>query len=155
MLRSALALLLGVAAAAVAVAASPGGAQSTIVIRLNLEDVSRRLTDRPPKGPSAGDTELTTSRLRNAVAQLGRPKGAYVGSDRVMITVLGPKSGTIDGVVKLPGGTIKLRGRLRVLAHGAIAPLDGGTGAFAGARGTASTGRADGKVLQVYRVRLP
>jgi hypothetical protein len=118
-----------------------------MVIRLVSDTTSVRGRDVAPKGPSVGDSVFSTSRLRNAVAQFGRARGAIVGSDRGTARLVSATRATVDGVASLPGGTLHFRGRLR-----STIPVVGGTGRFAGARGTlrvTATSRRD-TALNVY-----
>ena len=129
-----------VLALAVAVAAAAGTAQAAsppAVIRLVSTTTSYSSTDKVPKGTSAGDRQVFTSRLRNATAQFGKPKGAVVGSDRSTLVVTGSSKARMQTVAKLPGGTITVSGLLRAAGNGAISvPVVSGTGLFEGAKGT-------------------
>jgi hypothetical protein len=128
--------VLGIAALASAVAL-PAEAAGPKVIQLLSIETSQRITDVDPKGNSTGDKWYSTSRLQNLAPQFGLPKGAVVGTDRGTMTVLGPTSASLDSTTKLPGGTLRVRGRVRLRPQGGlIFPVVGGTGLFAGARGT-------------------
>ncbi len=115
----------------------------------------RALTDKAPKGtPSKGDVFLERSELRNGVAQFGRPKGALVGSDVAVATLLDTPRLRITITVKLPGGTIRAGGVISVV--GQKIPVVGGTGAFADVRGSSEVRRLDGDLaLNIYRLRRP
>jgi hypothetical protein len=154
-------LLVAGAIALVAGAASgtaPGqGDSRRLVIRLISEDTVVGAKDNPPNGPSAGDTASSKGVLRNKVAQFGKPAGAIVGHDRARYTIVSSSAYTIDAVAALPGGTIVTRGLVRQLSTGAVAPIVGGTGRYAHARGTI-TGNSTGGTLRsvnVYRLTLP
>jgi hypothetical protein len=125
---------------AVAAATGPATADAAsppAVIRLVSTTTSYSSTDKPPKGASAGDRQVFTSRLRNAAAQFGKPKGAVVGSDRSTLVVTATRRARMQTVAKLPGGTITVSGLLRAVANGAISvPVVSGTGLFEGAKGT-------------------
>src|SRR5262245_46520715 len=74
---------------------------------------ARVLRDTAPKGTAnTGDKIWDKSRLRNAVAQFGRPKGALVGSDVAVNTILSiePARAKVAGTATLPGGKIRLEG---------------------------------------------
>jgi hypothetical protein len=122
---------------------------------------ARVLLDRAPKHtPTKGDKVWEKSRLRNDVAQFGRPKGALVGSDVGVNTILSnnPPRAKVTGIVTLPGGTMRFEGTLNANATRADIRVVGGTGAFAGARGTLEVRSLtpDGiTALNVYRLRLP
>jgi len=123
--------------AAAAVAPTAALASPPAVIRLVSVTTSYSSTDKFPKGPSVGDRQVFTSRLRNARAQFGRPKGAVVGSDRSTLVVTSTVQARMKTVTRLPGGTIAVSGLLRAAAGGAVTvPVVSGTGLFQGARGT-------------------
>jgi hypothetical protein len=113
--------------------------------------------DVPPTGASVGDSFTEASRLRNAVAQFGRPKGAVVGSDRATTTLISAQAVRMQGTVRLPGGTLTIRGRVTLRPGSASVPVTGGTGRFAGARGTVTAAALpDGRsAANVYRITLP
>lgn len=151
--------LLGLAAVVLAAfdpSASASSAAPPTLIRLVSVTTSARENDRPPKGPSTGDTVRETSRLLNEVAQFGKPARAAVGSDSaVQLLRLGPKSITVDGVAKLPGGTLLFRGKAERYARGGIViPVVGGTGRYLGAQGTLwiLTVRDPARVVNIYRL---
>lgn len=131
-------------------------------IRLVSKALTAKVTfDRPPKGSAnKGDQVTVTSRLTNAVAQFGRPKGAVVGSDLAVITIVSYSALSlrqrIRAAVKLPGGTIRIDGVTTESKR--TVPVVGGTGAFARARGTCEIRdlEPDGDpALNIYRLRLP
>lgn len=148
------------AAAGTLVSARPvdGAASPSLVIRLTSITTSARFDDKAPRGPSAGDRFFTTSRLINAVAQLGRARGAVVGSDSGTLTLTSPQAGRVDVVVRLVGGTLRVRGRTRVgSGTREVYPVTGGTGRFAGARGTLTVTGLGGdgtRASNVYRLTL-
>src|SRR5262245_2210945 len=131
-------------------------------IRLISTTVSSRVVlDRPPKGtPSKGDEIAQRSRLRNAVVQFDRSAGALVGSDVGVATFVSiePPRATLKATATLPGGTIDVAGTIHPgAAQGTIAVV-GGTGVFAGARGTVDVRNLtpSGAIARnVYRLRLP
>jgi hypothetical protein len=123
------------------------------VLRFVSLTTSSKVDDRPPKGLGVGDGQFTTSQLRNAVAQLGKPKGAVVGSDSGTMTIAGERSIRVDVVTRLPGGTIVMRGLIRPAPAGVALPVTGGTGRFAGARGTMTISEESGRrAINVYRL---
>jgi hypothetical protein len=129
-----------------------------LVIRLISEDAFVGAKDNPPKGPGPGDTVSSKGVLRNQVAQFGKPAGAIVGRDRATYTIVSSSAYKIDAVATLPGGTIITRGRVRQVSSGAIAPIVGGTGRYAHARGTITGSSAGGtatRSVNVYRLTLP
>jgi hypothetical protein len=148
-------LLVTVLAGAVGTAAT--AAQGPATIRLVSVGTGERLRDTPPAGPSRGDASIQTSRLLNAVAQFGKPKGAVVGRDSATLTLTGPASATIAGGATLPGGTLLLRGVMRVAPGRLVFPVVRGTGRYAGARGTVTVTALAGqnRALNVYRLVYP
>ena len=120
----------------------------------------RVLVNRPPQGVgNVGDKMQAKNSLRNAVAQFGRPKGALVGSDVQTITVTSvtPTRARVTVAVTLPGGTLRVAGSVTASNQTAL-PVVGGSGDFAGARGTTEVKSldADGDPsLNIYRLRLP
>jgi hypothetical protein len=133
-----------------------------MTIRLIVTSVdSRFLIDRAPKGyPNKGDVVRERSTLRNAVAQFGRPKGAIVGSDTWIITVVIPPFGKaeVKATTTLPGGTIRAMGAVTAAQTAGTFRVVGGTGEYANARGTISLRNlnANGsRGLSVYRLQLP
>jgi len=134
----------------------------TQTIRLVSRAVTVTVTfDRPPKGSAnKGDQVTVTSRLTNAVRQFGRPMGAVVGSDLAVVTIVSNTALSlrerIRAAVKLPGGTIRIDGVTTESKR--TVRVIGGTGAFAGARGTCEIRNLepDGDpALNIYRLRFP
>src|SRR5438552_4177759 len=113
-MRTRHALIAAAALSVIATAVMPSGAAARraavpSVIRLLSITTSQHLTDKPPKGPSTGDTLVATSKLLNAVKQFGKARGAAVGSDRGTTVLQRDKTLITDGVATLPGGTIHFR----------------------------------------------
>ncbi len=80
---------------------------------------------------------MFTSRLLNARAQFGKPKGAVIGSDRSTMLLTSATRARLKTVAKLPGGTLTVNGMLTAAGGGAVSiAVVAGTGVFAGARGT-------------------
>jgi hypothetical protein len=145
-----------VVAAVAAISASASGSTRALPV---IELVSTRTTYQPhdvaPKGPSKGDTVFTTSQLTNYVPQFDRPKRELVGTDRRTIAMLTRTTGTVEGLTRLPGGTLVLRGTVRFVANGMIIAVRDGTGEYAGAHGTLTVSECCGdakKTLNVYRL---
>jgi hypothetical protein len=115
--------------------------------------------DKPPTQElSRGDVVRITSVLRNEVAQFGRPKGAAVGRDVGTLTIVSATRADVAGTATLPGGTIRFAGRSTVSSPRETIAVIGGTGTFAGARGTlevTSLGTGGTRARNVYRLRLP
>jgi len=134
-------------------AAARGPARIVLVVK----PISSRTTDKPPKGPSAGDRTVEATRLLNAVPQFGKPAGAVVGRDQGTTVLDSRTSATARGLAFLPGGTLTIDGRIKPdRAHGGFTiPVTRGTGAFAGARGTLWVVRVANptRVFNVYTLR--
>jgi hypothetical protein len=151
-------LLLALALSPTAPARAGNTAQEArVTIRLISTPGRTQQRDRAPKGElSTGDMLLGTSHLRNAVAQFGKPKGALVGRDRYVMTILSPPVARISVEVKLPGGTLRVRGQASLTANVITLQVVGGTGRFAGARGSSKARTLSAKrTLNVYRLRVP
>lgn len=113
--------------------------------------------DRAPKHVvSKGDVYWEREVLRNQVPQFGRPKNAIVGRDYTKFSVLSQDMAIAQVRVRLPGGTLLAQGRESGKVTSGTIAVVGGTGSFAGARGTAYIGDlGSGRSLNVYRLRLP
>jgi hypothetical protein len=151
---------LGVLLAVPAQAAQRAGSASRTISLVSTTVNFRAIVDRAPKNtPSKGDVLREESILRNHVPQFGRGKGANVGSDVGIYTILSvrPVRMSVKVTAKLPGGT--LRGTATV--RGADTPtirVVGGTGDFANARGTGEVRDHNGSrlgVLNIYRLQVP
>lgn len=150
-------MILSVAAVAAAMLAGRATPATTApsLIRLVSVTTSCSLVDTKPKGASVGDRETCSSRLSNARAQFGKPKGAVVGSDRGVLRYTGTQSATFSGMTKLPGGTLVLGGAVRPVGNGdVLVSVVNGTGIFSGARGTLTILKpTDAKTaINVYRL---
>ncbi len=132
---------------------------ATMTVRLIARETdSKVLTDRPPQQElNRGDVLWVESVLRNAVPQFGRPKGAVVGRDTTILTVLSATHGRVLVQTLLPRGTLEAAGRVRFGARQTY-PVTGGTGRFAKARGIGESRALDppsNRRLRIYRLRLP
>jgi hypothetical protein len=146
-------LAAAVAAAALLPAAASAAKSRTIVV--TSVTVSMVKHDVGPTGASAGDFVTYRDRLLNAAPQFGRKKGAAVGADRGKLTFTGVHTATYEGTATLPGGTLRLSGAVySTPGGGLIVPVVGGTGAFAGVRGTLTVGPGRDRVLNTYRLNL-
>ena len=89
---------------------------------------SDRFVDKPPKGPSVGDTQTSSSRLLNAVKQFGKARGAIVGKDEGTIRVVAGAAAVAKITTRLPGGTLQLAGHIDTRPNGTILiPVSAGT----------------------------
>lgn len=151
--------LMGVCVAAFPAQGAHHAESRTMTIRLiSVTTDLRVLVDRAPKQElSRGDVLWAKSVLRNEVPQFGRPKGARVGSDTGTLTLVSARVVDAKVAVKLPGGTLKASGRTREQGGSDMIAVVGGTGDFAGARGTVEViDLNDGlRTRNIYRLRLP
>jgi hypothetical protein len=113
------------------------------------------VTDNPPKGLDKGDKVVLTDKLANVAFQFGQNAGATVGSDSWTLTFTGPNAAVISGQAVLPGGTISVNGPVTITSAGTTAPVVGGTGAFAKARGVMFQGRSNGVLVDRFTLNLP
>jgi hypothetical protein len=128
----------------------------------------KMLVDSAPKGAgNAGDTVRVRFALRNARPQFGKPNGALVGSAVAIYTFESRNFGTVTVTTTLPGGTIRSSDRHSYAGCCATeGRVTGGTGVYAGARGTlrsehfpghqmVSLPLPQGERLNIYRLQLP
>jgi hypothetical protein len=146
-------LLLALVAAAVV---APAAEAKKVTLAVTSVSTSAKSSDVAPTGTSKGDTIVYRDRLLNAKAQFGRAKGAAVGSDRGTMTFTGPHAATFSGVAVLPGGTLRLQGKVIAVSGKSLAiPVTGGTGRFAGAKGFVLVGPGTKRALNIYSLTLP
>jgi hypothetical protein len=145
-----LALATLTAAGAMALLAAPVGAKQhersiTIQVRGQLEHVQP--VDSAPAGESAGDVLVFTERLFDR-------RGRRVGSDAAHCVRLFDATWLCTGTYKLPGGRVMVQLLLPGPAVTYDQAITGGTGRFAGARGTVTVvQRPDGDRF-TFRIRL-
>lgn len=143
------------AALAAAIAASPAAA-GQLTFEVTSVALSVTPTDTAPKGTSKGDTIEYRDRLLNVDARFGRAKGAAVGSDHGTMTFTSAHTATFSGTAVLPGGTLRLEGKVIALPnHSFVIPVSGGTRRFAKAKGYVLVGPGDTKALNTYVLTLP
>lgn len=124
-------------ASALAAGQATAGSPPTVIALVSTTTSSSQIDVKPKGTVNAGDGEISTSRLANARAQFGKPKGAVVGSDKGTVIYTGQHSARMKAVAKLPGGTLILNGPLQpVTGNAVVIAVVGGTGIFAGATGT-------------------
>ena len=150
-------MALSVLFVALPVQAAPHTGTSMITIRLiSTDEEGTTLIDRKPQYKvSKGDVIRVTSDLHNQVAQLGKPKGAFVGWATMILTVVTTSQGDASLDTGLLGGGIRAQGRVR-FGHLQTYTVTGGTGRFKNAVGTAefhANPRTERRFL-VYRLRL-
>lgn len=133
--------------------AATASARHLVVIKVKSLTLVGTVKDVPPKGLSKGDRYTGQDKLVNLIEQFGRKAGALIGTDSSTLTLTGATTGCVTGVAKLPGGTISIKGCAR-LGVGVPIPVVGGTGAFAGARGTMTAGPGNSPP-NTYRLSLP
>jgi hypothetical protein len=146
-------LLAIIALALLATSSASAATQATLVIRLKSVATANVPDDRGRKGASRGDRYVTRSRLLNVGRQFGLRHGAVVGRDAALLVLTSRSAGVIEGMALLPGGTIHFRGHVDLAVSGPTT-VTGGTGRYAGARGTLVVGRGSSP-LNTYRLTLP
>ena len=154
-----LALALSTGVVALSAHGASAGSEASRTIRLiSTTTQVNVLVDRAPKRvANAGDVFLARSMLRNGIAQFGKPTGAVVGGDVATVSLVSANRSDVKMTVKLPGGTLRVAGRVEDQRVQTI-PVVGGTGAFAGARGTCAITGLDAsgnRARNVYRLSLP
>lgn len=123
------------------------------VIKLITVNINGAHDQKPPAG-IVGDVVTGTDRLRNAVPQFGKPKGAVVGRARYRTVFETAAVAFVDVTATLPGGTIRARGQADFRRDSNVIRVVGGTGAFAGAKGTVEEkALPSGQTLNIYRLR--
>jgi Dirigent-like protein len=143
------------AAVLLAAAAAAGPARAgTLTIAVTSVALSAKTIDVGPKGTSTGDRVVMRDRLLNARRQFGRPRGAQVGSDHGTMTFTGAHSATFSGVASLPGGTLRISGRVVAVPAGLVIPVTGGTGRFDGAKGYVLVGHGEKTALNTYTLTI-
>ncbi len=153
--------LLGTAFAATAGAHGTLSGPVTLKVRLIQEATIRH--QHPPAG-DPGDTFSTTLKLYAIGSVLGFPDGTPLGR---MSFTWGPLHGecsssaagcagttNIFTVTSLPGGTITAGSNNVSLSKGIIVPIQGGTGAFKGVKGTINIAPS-GVAVDVFNLQLP
>ncbi len=131
-------LLLAAAAATTLALATSGGAQTPTTIKLTQKDRFFHFVDVPPKKgdskPTGGDEFV----IRGALSRDGAADGA--GTNVCVYTTKGEAE--CNGTLALKDGSIMLSGVLDFTAKSNTGAVTGGTGAYAGARGTVVIGNS-------------
>ncbi len=129
---------------------------ASLTFRLLAIPSSLRFVDRPPKNVvSKGDAVYAKDVLRTASARFNRPKNARVGTDSWVFTNLAQAGWQLaTGVVKLPDGTLRFKGRTHVSNQSRVVPVVGGTGRYAKAHGTVDIQMRGDVILNDFRLRL-
>jgi hypothetical protein len=153
---------LGAAALCFVLLATPADATRTSRRSLTLDLLSTTLAngivkDLPPKNKrSVGDVFWAHSSLTNRRPQLGRRSGAIAGVDYARFTVLSAHTLLVNVKAVLAGGAIRSKGRVDDRTQSDVIPVVGGTGRYAGARGSLLNRQLDQAVaINVYRLRFP
>jgi hypothetical protein len=139
------------AVGALALPAAPAAAETrttTIKARSQLDQV--QLVDNAPAGDSAGDLLIFTERLVDR-------RGRRIGSDAASCVRLFDSRSLCTGTYKLPGGQLMVQ----LLQPGVSGTrtydqaITGGTGRFAGARGTVTVAQRAGGDRFTFRISVP
>jgi hypothetical protein len=147
MTRSTIALI---AVGALAVSAAPADAKShgrTITIKARSQIEHAQVVDNAPTGDSPGDLVIFTEQLFDS-------RGKRIGSDAATCVRLFDATSLCTGIYKLPGGQVMVQ----LLQPGPTGTYDqaitGGTGRFAGARGTVTVAQQSGGDRFTFRIRV-
>ncbi len=147
MTRSMLVLFAVGALALPPVAGAAKGKERTIVIKARSKLDQARLVDSPPAGLSPGDVLIFTEQLFNS-------KGKRIGSDAASCVRLFDETSICTGTYKLPGGRVMVS----LLQPGPTGTYDqavtGGTGRYAGARGTVTVAQSTQGDRFTFRLRV-
>jgi hypothetical protein len=146
------------AAALLAVALAGCGGHpkaSTVVIRLKSVAESNHKTDKPPTGPSKGDVWVERDTLFNVTQAFGKAANAMVGTDKATITFQSTTEAHVTGTATLPDGTITFGGETSVTGATQLAPVVGGTRAYAHATGNLVITSTSVDTLNTYHLTLP
>ena len=149
-----LAALAAVAAAGLVTAAVTSAAPGPQT--LLLTSVQKQFTPvmANPKGaPRVGDRMIFSDALYNRAAQLGKPRGARVGTAENVCTFVPGRRLQCVLVAHLPNGDVTLTGSLSAGAKVQRFAVTGGVGAYAGSRGDA-TGRDVSETRSLVDLRL-
>ncbi len=140
----------------VAVFVSNGFASTVVVIKVKSVSVSGSHHDQLPKGLSKGDFYIVKDKLINLTEQFGDNAGAVVGRDSQTLRFTTATTWTMIGTSTLPGGKLFFAGHGHVSAGNLVGSIlvTGGTGKYAGARGTLVAG-AGNSPPNTYNLRLP
>ena len=116
----------------------------------------------PPGG--VGDTFNSSLKLVILTAQLGKAAGSTLGTMHFQYTIRKQctsfgktcvATADFETVTMLPGGTVIANGKALSIAHPSITiPVVGGTGRYAGARGTVTISPSSTKT-STYKLTLP
>ena len=150
-------IVLGALVTALPFAAAGHGDTETTIRLTSTTDTTKTIVDKAPRlVASKGDVYRISSLLRNAVAQFGKGKGAFVGSEIVTFRFVSRTQAEVEADTSLPGGMIFAGGRVRP-GHLAY-PVTGGNGRFTNARGKSESRALDqsgNRRLRVFRLSLP
>jgi hypothetical protein len=135
-----------------ALALSPAAAaakshERTITVKARSQIDQVQLVDNAPAGDSAGDVLVFTEKLFDS-------HGKPIGSDAATCVRLFDQTSLCTGTYQLPGGRIMVQ----LLQPGPTGTYDqaitGGTGRFAGARGTVTVAQQSGGDRFTFRIRV-
>ena len=109
-----------------------------MTLKLTSKVTNGNIVDNAPEGPSPGDVVVFTEDLRDA-------SGTKVGDDAAVCTRLFGDAMLCTGLYRLPGGHVSVQ----LYQPGATGTyqqaVTGGTGRFAGARGTVTVAQSSNR----------
>jgi hypothetical protein len=147
MTRSGIVLAVVAALALAPAGAAAKGGHRTITIKARAQVDHAQYVDSAPAGQSPGDLLVFTERLFDS-------HGKSLGSDAASCSRLFDQSFLCTGMYKLPGGQLMVQ----LLQPGPTGTYDqaitGGTGRFAGARGTVTVAQQPGGDRFTFKIRV-
>lgn len=140
--------------AAAFTAAAPGVAAPQTLHLVSVQQQFTPIMANPHGAPQVGDRMIFADALYNGTSQLGKPKGARVGTAENICTFVPNRRLQCSLVAHLPNGSIVATGSISADTKVSHFAITGGVGAYVDARG-AATGKdvSDSKTLVDLQLR--
>jgi hypothetical protein len=132
---------------AMVLAAPAVAAARTIRFAVQTQVERAQFVDNEPPGASAGDLLVFTERLLDS-------SGEQIGSDSAVCVRLFDERSLCTGTYVLHGGQVFVQLLQPGRGHIYSQAITGGTGRFAGARGTVTVRQGDGVDRLMFRIRV-